>query len=274
ITFLIKPSAIIFLIAWTIVFIVIFVANYKKNRKYVNILSVCLFVIGMVSSVTTFTIYKNQQTVIQYDKEKQFPMTHWMMMGLTGSGGYNSQDVSTMSKLKTTKERKEYAGKTIKKRLQDYGVGGYLKFIIKKHFNNTDRGDFGWGSDGTPQKPENKSKSKFQSFFRDFYYQQGKRTRTLRFYMQILWIFTLFGMYLTTVSFDKKQISYRELIIKLTIIGAMMFLLLFEGGRSRYLIQFLPFFYLLSAIGWESVLTATNRRKKENVKTFYSSTML
>ncbi|EGO5144940.1 hypothetical protein H4N16_000604, partial [Enterococcus faecalis] len=249
-------------------------ANYKKNRKYVNILSVCLFVIGMVSSVTTFTIYKNQQTVIQYDKEKQFPMTHWMMMGLTGSGGYNSQDVSTMSKLKTTKERKEYAGKTIKKRLQDYGVGGYLKFIIKKHFNNTDRGDFGWGSDGTPQKPENKSKSKFQSFFRDFYYQQGKRTRTLRFYMQILWIFTLFGMYLTTVSFDKKQISYRELIIKLTIIGAMMFLLLFEGGRSRYLIQFLPFFYLLSAIGWESVLTATNRRKKENVKTFYSSTML
>ncbi|MGH2161861.1 hypothetical protein ACQ1Z8_15680, partial [Enterococcus faecalis] len=60
ITFLIKPSAIIFLIAWTIVFIVIFVANYKKNRKYVNILSVCLFVIGMVSSVTTFTIYKNQ----------------------------------------------------------------------------------------------------------------------------------------------------------------------------------------------------------------------
>ncbi|EHM3059496.1 glycosyltransferase family 39 protein [Enterococcus faecalis] len=274
ITFLIKPSAIIFLIAWTIVFIVIFVANYKKNRKYVNILSVCLFVIGMVSSVTTFTIYKNQQTVIQYDKEKQFPMTHWMMIGLTGSGGYNSQDVSTMSKLKTTKERKEYAGKTIKKRLQDYGVGGYLKFIIKKHFNNTDRGDFGWGSDGTPQKPENKSKSKFQSFFRDFYYQQGKRTRTLRFYMQILWIFTLFGMYLTTVSFDKKQISYRELIIKLTIIGAMMFLLLFEGGRSRYLIQFLPFFYLLSAIGWESVLTATNRRKKENVKTFYSSTML
>lgn len=162
ITFLIKPSAIIFLIAWTIVFIVIFVANYK-NRKYVNILSVCLFVIGMVSSVTTFTIYKNQQTVIQYDKEKQFPMTHWMMMGLTGSGGYNSQDVSTMSKLKTTKERKEYAGKTIK-RLQDYGVGGYLKFIIKKHFNNTDRGDFGWGRDGTPQKPENKSKSKFQSF--------------------------------------------------------------------------------------------------------------
>ncbi|EIB6796399.1 hypothetical protein BUK51_RS13860, partial [Enterococcus faecalis] len=274
ITFLIKPSAIIFLIAWTIVFIVIFVANYKKNRKYVNILSVCLFVIGMVSSVTTFTIYKNQQTVIQYDKEKQFPMTHWMMMGLTGSGGYNSQDVSTMSKLKTTKERKEYAGKTIKKRLQDYGVGGYLKFIIKKHFNNTDRGDFGWGRDGTPQKPENKSKSKFQSFFRDFYYQQGKRTRTLRFYMQILWIFTLFGMYLTTVSFDKKQISYREIIIKLTIIGAMMFLLLFEGGRSRYLIQFLPFFYLLSAIGWESVLTATNRRKKENVKTFYSSTML
>lgn len=47
-----------------------------------------------------------------------------------------------------------------------------------------------------------------------------------------------------------------------------MFLLLFEGGRSRYLIQFLPFFYLLSAIGWESVLTTANRRKKKMSKLF------
>ena len=39
------------------------------------------------------------------------------------------------------------------------------------------------------------------------------------------------------------------LIIKLTIIGALLYLLLFEGGRSRYLIQYLPFFYLLSANG-------------------------
>ena len=96
----------------------------------------------------------------------------------------------------------------------------------------------------------------------------------MKLYMQIMWLITLIGMFITGCSFNMKKIDEKELIIKLTIIGAMMFLLLFEGGRSRYLIQFLPFFYLLSAIGWESVLTATNRRKKENVKTFYSSTML
>ena len=30
---------------------------------------------------------------------------------------------------------------------------GYTKFLLVKHFNNTDRGDFGWGRDGTPQNP-------------------------------------------------------------------------------------------------------------------------
>ena len=39
---------------------------------------------------------------------------------------------------------------------------GYTKFLLVKHFNNTDRGDFGWGRDGTPQNPTKPSKVNFK----------------------------------------------------------------------------------------------------------------
>lgn len=37
-------------------------------------------------------------------------------------------------------------------------------------------------------------------------------------------------------------------LLRLAIIGGFLYLLLFEGGRSRYLIQFLPAFLLLATL--------------------------
>ncbi|MFO4804269.1 hypothetical protein RCK96_25060, partial [Salmonella enterica subsp. enterica serovar 1,4,[5],12:i:-] len=84
-----------------------------------------------------------------------------------------------VNSLPTLEKKKKYTTETIKKRLEDYGMVGYTKFLLVKHFNNTDRGDFGWGRDGTPQNPTKPSKSEFQTKLRDTYYQQGKRTNNL-----------------------------------------------------------------------------------------------
>jgi len=43
--------------------------------------------------------------------------------------------------------------------------------------------------------------------------------------------------------------------LRLTIIGAFLFLLLFEGGRSRYLIQYLPAFLILGTLSFQYSLT-------------------
>lgn len=37
-------------------------------------------------------------------------------------------------------------------------------------------------------------------------------------------------------------------ILRLSIVGLFMYLLIFEGGRSRYLIQGLPVFWLMAAL--------------------------
>ena len=43
------------------------------------------------------------------------------------------------------------------------------------------------------------------------------------------------------------------IFIKLGIVGFSLFLLIFEGGRSRYLIQFLPLMFMGAAAGWHKI---------------------
>ena len=42
--------------------------------------------------------------------------------------------------------------------------------------------------------------------------------------------------------------------------------MIFEGGRTRYLIQFLPPIVLLSSVGWEQLLTFVDQVKTKNQK--------
>ncbi|WP_142429124.1 glycosyltransferase family protein, partial [Enterococcus faecalis] len=252
ILYLIKPSAIIFIIAWSIVK---FIDCLQKKIQPINlakVLNILIAFIFMFGTISSFSIYRSTQTTIEFNKNEQYPMTHWMMMGLKGNGGYNLSDSNATSSQKKYQDKKDYNIKVIKKRLKDYGPIGYTKFLLNKQYYNTAAGDFDWKDYG-PRPMEldrDSNRSRFKIFLQDNYFQVGKWTSFMKLYMQIMWLITIIGMFITGCSFNMKKIDEKELIIKLTIIGAMMFLLLFEGGRSRYLIQFLPFFYLLSAIGW------------------------
>lgn len=124
---------------------------------------------------------------------------------------------------------------------------------------NSADGTFGWGLEGTYLSVFNKNSSfKNNTFQRKFYLNtQGVAkpdSYNFRFIQQILWIFVLllsiFGLF---------QNSLFNFYIKVAIIGFSIFLLIFEGGRSRYLIQFLPLLLLLSSNGWNSLARLKNR---------------
>lgn len=244
ISFLIKPSSVVYFIAWFIVAALNCIKESRFNFKNIFMLSVVLG--SLCFSVFGFKVFMNLQNVVETDSNKSMPWTHFVAMGLTKNGGYNFNDVQRNKKIVDPDLRNKDNLKVIKQRLTDYKIEGYVKFLIQKHFNNTDRGDFGWGKDGTPQVPEKPSKNKVQSFLRDLYYQQGKKTNIIRFYMQIIWLILLIGM---LYSFKSNRNYYFLLCLKLTIVGAFLYLLIFEGGRSRYLIQYLPFFLILASIG-------------------------
>lgn len=247
-SFLIKPSSIVYIIAW---FIIAMLKQIKtKHFSLKNIVVIFIIFLTVSLPIKSFEIFMEKQAVIEISHDKEMPWTHFVMMGLTGSGGYNSEDVKRDIAISNSSLRKKSNIQYIKQRLKSHGFLGHTIFLLQKHFNNTDRGDFGWGRDGTPQLPMNPSKNKVQSILRDLYYQQGYKTNAIRFYMQIIWIIMLFGMLYSFKAIQEFSNTLDTLIcIKLTVIGAFIYLLIFEGGRSRYLIQYLPFFLILSSTG-------------------------
>ena len=115
-----------------------------------------------------------------------------------------------------------------------------------KNRHNTANGDFDWGWDGGDLIPETPSKNRWQEHLRSLYYPQNQKVTIYEF----ICIFLFTHITRSIVQYPSKRFKNNYAILKLAFIGAILYLLLFEGGRSRYLIQFMPFWYLLSASGW------------------------
>ncbi|WP_348920384.1 glycosyltransferase family 39 protein [Enterococcus rotai] len=261
ISYLLKPSSIVFLIAYSMIALLNLLTNPKKiNLKKVLLITV-LFCLSFAGTIKLFHLFEDQQKLIVIDPNQAKPWQHFVMMGLTGSGGFSEEDTRATISIPTKEGKVNYANEKIAERIKNYGFTGYTKFLMKKHFNNTDRGDFGWGRDGGPQIYL-QSNDPIQIFLRDTYYQQGEKVKTVRLFMHLMWMITLVGLlFVTRKQFNNDPNDTLLAILKLTILGAFLYLLLFEGGRSRYLIQYLPFIYMLSANGFYLQFTAIKKIK-------------
>ncbi|WP_423364066.1 hypothetical protein [Mycoplasma sp. P36-A1] len=243
-SYLLKPTGIIFVIA----FILVFFLNIKKSSKQ----KICLVFIFLALLFSFTKIANNQiynQDIIDYDSEKKIPLTHWVMMGLKGNGGYNREDVNMTASFKSYDQKKEYTIDQINLRLKEKGFLGYIKFLFNKLNYNVSRGDFSWGLGGEANLKSNlKSNNVVQAFLRDTYYSDGDNVKNSRFYMQFLWIIGILGMILSTLKVG--CIDNKLVVCKTAFLGGLLFLLIFEGGRSRYLIQFIPIYILISVMGY------------------------
>lgn len=264
IAYYLKPSAIIFVIAY-------FLISMLKLRKLKPFfISFLVFIIGALVFAMPFTLYKNNQNYVQFDKNKAFPMTHFLMLGISKNGMYNVPDVRLTRSAKTAKEKKEVNIEVFKQRLKQLGTLGYVKFLYGKYCKTVRDGAYAWGADGagktgflvTPNlNPSEKLSpfihSNFGKFLRSFIYTDsngkgyanGKNTFFYRFFAQIIYIIMIFGIFLSTL---KSKYDFKVMWLLLSMIGLMLFLLLFEGGRSRYLIQALPVLVILAAYGYHS----------------------
>lgn len=73
------------------------------------------------------------------------------------------------------------------------------------------------------------------------------------FFLQIIWIAIIYGIIYQLFSVIKgNNFSMVQLFLALAILGAFMYLMLFEAGRSRYLISFLPVLSLMSSFGYQA----------------------
>ncbi len=247
--FLIKAPSAIVLIAICIDWIF----SFDKKIKYLLIVAILFIVFNSIYNFlsTTFIIKdeKKNNTVIPY--------THWVMMGMNkpeeyggtsiGWGAYSQKDVDATNQKYTYEEKVKYNLQTIKERLLEYGLYGYLSFLKHKFIYVWTDPTFyvlnkiGWDT-------INKESIPYDLVLN---YDYGKNTLFLT-YMDGFYIILLLCILIGIIyNIFNKDDSVNKVLI-MSIIGITIFLLIWEA-RSRYLYNFLPILCLLAVIGIKNI---------------------
>ena len=192
------------------------------------------------------------------DAEKnEFPLEHWIAMGLEGNGGYNA-DVYWMTASAEGREAKKLADREfIRKKWEEYGADG-LAVHLK------DKVRFTWG-DGVYFAPEKLKRdpmkeSRLHSWV---LYDGADYPKTYRF-CSAVHLLLLTGILTSLIKNIWKKGEVREAgAMQLAVFGLFLFLLIWET-RSRYLINFVPIFILL---GLDGIAGFTGRESGEKEET-------
>lgn len=207
-----------------------------------------------------------------YNPELEIGWSNYMYNGLnedtTGACSGEGLEIvrSFAGSDKASRMQYELAG--IRRRMQDRGFIGTLRFWLHKQVMNFNDGTFSWYQEGYFQAWEypDISHSSFTEPLRNFYWLDGSNYIWFTTVSQGLWIFVLLGILAEAAlvlvnaiaGFRKHGMSVREesselLNISVTMIvifiGMFLFVMLFEA-RARYLYNMIPVFSTMAVLGW------------------------
>ena len=289
--FLVKPTNIIVLIAIVIMEIVEFInsllnSNEKKKliknlmSKLLKFMFIYIIVVALVYGI--FLVYKNVRLGKYISKqeyeENSFPFTHFLMMGMKPVdyegkyyGQYNDDDVNATASQVGIEAKKEYNLNQVKLRLSNMGVKGYLSYLVGKYAHIISDGTFFYGCEGSfytsePYYSNSVAKviQKFVYIDKEYYYDITK------YIMQAIWGVILLTIVIGSIlKFNKENLNIN--IMELSIIGIIMFILLFES-RSRYLMNYLPIFIVLSTYSISNIIYKIKgwKLKEKKVEKLYT----
>lgn len=270
--FFIKPTAIIMMIAIAIIELL----QINKTKIKDSLIIIAMFVIGCIISYTGYSYLKNRNlgSLISDEDYEKYSMsfTHFLKMGMSQTesgnplptknktlyGSYSENDALTTQGIIGKDEKQKENLRTVKKRLQDFGIKGYIKFLYNKANWILSDGTFFYGEEGTFWTSEHYNNSEIGKFIQEIINKDDVKYQTLTVnIMQTLWILIIIGL---VFSYNKKQ-DDNFAILKLSIIGIVIFLLLFEG-RARYIVNHLPIFIIIGVCGIKNSLKIFDHKEK------------
>lgn len=260
--YLLRPSAIIFVIA-LVVFLIISPKYLRRTQSLKK--TVLLGLTGglfFAMTVVSFNSYVAKQQIVTIDPTKGFPAVHYILLGSYGNpedkntvhGTFNDADYRFAIAYPNKDARKKPELQRLIARTQERGLGGSLKFYLMKYSDNVDTGIMGahreqlWSTVRT-LKQKNTASQKLQDVIYQHNIQVGDRVTwhaNYQFIMQLVWLLILVAMIYTTWFY---QTNAKTTLISLILLGGLLFLLIFESGGTKYMIQYTPFISLLAGYG-------------------------
>lgn len=250
-----KPSAFILTIAIIIELLIALISNKTivKNRQLWLSLAIIFVSFGLAIGVNQYWI--GHQNLAAVNKNTAMQPTHFLMIGLNPKSGgtFSDEDYRYSLSYHTAASQNRANLARTKQRLADMGPVKVAQFLIGKNYRNTSDGSLGWTNDTQFSKWPSLEHHKF---VRSFFYLYGSRRAIYFVAAQLVWVSILIG---ALFSFLDRSLFAR--ILRLATFGILLFLLIFEGGRSRYLIQALPMIFSLSVIGWTKLKVTLRERQ-------------
>lgn len=214
-----------------------------------------MLLIPFLLLVGVLTVLPGQMSLLKAeDREKnEFPVEHWIAMGLAGSGGYNA-DVYWMTASVEGKEEKKAVDRAfIHEKLAEYGFSGMREHLKAKILVT-------WG-DGVYFAPEKLKREPLQeSPLHPWVLYDGAEYGKTYCYCNGVHLLLLLGILLSVCSNFLGRDAVREaLAVQLAVFGLFLFLLIWET-RSRYLVNFVPMFIFLGIDGTQRILQYLHRK--------------
>lgn len=254
----IRPVVLILSIAG---FICLFLWTVKDKKRFVKsaiMVGICaVFALG--SFVTTKALNNHYYT----GSNGNFPLTHWVAMGLTENGMYDAKLVEENMHLHSTDEIKANVKRHIKERLNNYNVGSFINHLYIKNGSI-------WAVGSLEYQLRLSGSANYHSISKYLY---GSKSDFLCLYTQMLWLslHILLLIYLIRFIFSKEN-KY-GLIQILTLLGGYGFYMIWEV-KSAYAVPFVPFIIGMATLGGESIENAfamSKAKVKNTVRISYSA---
>lgn len=184
------------------------------------------------------------------NEDVRLTYTHYLMMGLNEetAGAYSGDDYGFSGSRPTVAERQRANLEVIKERLADYGMGGYLYFLVRKTLTNYNDGTFSWWMEGGFYL---KDSSKYQTLLtqrlRRLFYGGTDWNLYLGSLEHAMWLGVL-GLLLGIFRMRTAKMRSAESVMLLSLLGSFAFVTLFEA-RGRYLYCMLPIYAMCAFYG-------------------------
>ncbi|MEG2645617.1 MAG: glycosyltransferase family 39 protein [Clostridia bacterium] len=240
----IKATVAIIVIAMFIVHLI-----YNKTKTIIPLMISFITVFILFTIIFNYLIYGIFKDWNKDSFEKNsFPITHWIMMGMTGNGSYKSSDFNNTKMMPTYQAKKNMINKTIKYRFNLIKNGNINEFIKGKLVYTWGEGTY-FAQTMLSIKPTN------LGIQHEYISENGSKNDIYKYYSQIQHISMLLLMIISVLSFnkskEKENYKYSN-ILTITIFGVFLFFLFWET-RSRYIANYIPVMVLIATKGIDNI---------------------
>lgn len=253
---------------FTVLFILIAYFIYillKEKIKIKDIIKNFLLIIAsfLICSLT-YTLINNYIDAFTEENRlvDKIPYTHWIMMGTSETymdttsynvnGIYNSKEYQNTNNYDTVEDKIKYNISVIKERIKSRKLIGNIRFFGNKLINTWGDGTY-FASQKLNRFPENTN-----TLIDEILLPSGKYFKIYFYFASAIQLFIIL-MFIISGIYDIKNKEYNLInIVKISIFGILLFLLMWET-RSRYLVNYIPLFILLTTYGVHSLFKTKSR---------------